>query len=70
MTMDVPWRVTRHTLGGSPSAVVFVETMEETWLDSLCDSLPVCNTVVGVGGGMAIDAAKYVSLRRGFDWSA
>ena len=65
MTMDLPWKVTRDSLGGSPSAVVFVETMEESWLDSVCESLPVCDTVVGVGGGMAIDAAKYVSWKKG-----
>jgi glycerol-1-phosphate dehydrogenase [NAD(P)+] len=65
MTMEIPWQVTRDSLGGNPLQVVFVETMEEAWLESVCDALPVCDTVVGVGGGMAIDAAKYVSWKKG-----
>lgn len=65
MTMEIPWKVTRDKMGGSPEAVVMVETMEEVWLDCMCDSLPACDCVVGVGGGMAIDAAKYVSWKKG-----
>jgi glycerol-1-phosphate dehydrogenase [NAD(P)+] len=65
MTMEIPWQVTRDSLGGNPLQVVFVETMEESWLEALCEALPACDTVVGVGGGMAIDAAKYVSWKKG-----
>lgn len=65
MTMDIPWKVTRDLLGGTPVQVTFVETMEEEWLEAVCASLPLCDTVVGVGGGMAIDAAKYVSWKKG-----
>ena len=65
MTMDIPWKVTREKMGGTPEEVVMVETMEEIWLDAMCNKLPACDTVVGVGGGMAIDAAKYVSWKKG-----
>lgn len=65
MTMEIPWKVTSEKIGGSPEAVIFIETMEEEWLDKMCEKLPVCDTVVGVGGGMAIDAAKYVSWKKG-----
>lgn len=64
-TMDIPWKVTKDKLGGSPEVVIMVETMEESWLDSMCESLPPCETVIGIGGGMAIDAAKYVSWKKG-----
>jgi len=63
-TMEIPWKVTRTKLGGTPEAVFFVETMEEAWLETVCASLPPCDVIVGVGGGMAIDAAKYVSWRK------
>lgn len=65
MTMDIPWQVTKDKLGGNPASVVMVQTMEEVWLDAMCERLPACGTVVGVGGGMAIDAAKYVSWKKG-----
>ena len=65
MTMEIPWKVTRDKMGGTPEAVVMIETMEESWLDQMCDKLPPCDCVVGVGGGMAIDAAKYVSWKKG-----
>ena len=64
-TMDIPWRVTKDALGGHPEAVVMVESMEETWLDGMLSTLPDCDTVVGIGGGQAIDAAKYISWKRG-----
>ena len=64
-TMEIPWKVTQDKLGGLPEAVIMVETMEETWLEAMLTRLPDCDTVVGVGGGQAIDAAKYVSWKRG-----
>ena len=66
MTMDIPWKVSKDKLGGTPLEVVFIETMEEKWLDQMCDKLTDCDTVVGIGGGMAIDAAKYVSWKKGW----
>ena len=65
MTMEIPWKVTKDKLGGSPEKVVMIETMEEAWLEAMCEALPVCDCVVGIGGGMAIDAAKYVSWKKG-----
>jgi len=64
-TMEVPWKLTHRRLGGNPEAVIMVETMEESWLDTMVSELPYFDTVVGVGGGQAIDAAKYVSWKKG-----
>jgi len=65
MTMEIPWRITKNKLGGNPEIVVFVETMEEKWLNSICEQMPEFDTIVGIGGGMAIDAAKYISWKKG-----
>lgn len=64
-TMEIPWKLTHGKLGGNPEAVIMVESMEESWLDRMVSELPSCDAVVGVGGGQAIDAAKYVSWKKG-----
>ncbi len=64
-TMEIPWKVTRENLGAKPRAVIMVETMEERWLADILAKLPECETVVGIGGGQAIDAAKFISWKRG-----
>lgn len=64
-TMKIPWELTKGKLGGNPEAVFMVESMEEHWLDQLVNQIPDCDTVVGIGGGQAIDAAKYISWKKG-----
>ena len=64
-SMEVPWRVTANRLGGDPVAVLMVESMEVEVLERQCESLPECDTIVGVGGGQAIDLAKYCAWKRG-----
>ena len=64
MTMEVPWKITQAKLSGLPEAVIMVETVEETWLEATLARLPKCDAVVGVGGGQAIDAAKYIAWKR------
>jgi glycerol-1-phosphate dehydrogenase [NAD(P)+] len=64
-TMEIPWNVIREKLGGKPQAVIMVENMEESWLEEVLAKLPECDTIAGIGGGQAIDAAKYISWKRG-----
>ena len=46
-------------------AAVTVGTTEEMELEQQLESLAQCHTFVGVGGGQAVDVAKYFSVRRG-----
>jgi len=64
-TMEVPWRLSRDKLGGNPEKIIMVETMEEKWLDQVVEGIPDCDAVVGIGGGQAIDTAKYISWKKG-----
>lgn len=64
-TMEIPWQIAKDVVGGIPEKVIMVETMEESWLNSMLTSLPECDTVVGVGGGQAIDMAKFISWKKG-----
>ncbi len=64
-TMEIPWDITKSFLGREPEAVVMVETMEEAWLENQLHALPACEAVIGIGGGQAIDAAKYFAWKKG-----
>lgn len=46
---------------------VFIDNMEETLLENLNSSAAYAEVVVGFGGGMSIDAAKYFAWKRELD---
>ena len=69
VTMADLWPMFEPALAGHDLAGVhLVESIEIDRLDSLLDSgldaVPAASSVIGLGGGQAIDVAKYVSWRR------
>ncbi len=64
-TMPVPWERARSLLGGDPEAVLLVDSMEQETIDAQIAKAPPCDAVVGIGGGQAIDLAKYMAWKRG-----
>ena len=64
MTMDVPWNLVKDRIGGTPVSATMITGLEHDYLDRLVKDVPKVDTVVGIGGGMACDAAKYFSGKR------
>ena len=60
-----PWETVQLQFPQPPRAAVVPESMEQRILEKQIDGMPVANTVFGVGGGSACDAAKMYSYRKG-----
>lgn len=65
VTQPEPWEMLRNRFGGTPAALVIAEGLERTRLEDLVTSLPgdvAC--VIGIGGGTAMDTAKWLHWRK------
>jgi glycerol dehydrogenase-like iron-containing ADH family enzyme len=65
VTMDDLWPVFAATVEGPGLAGVHrVTTLEVDDLEAMLEELPAAASVVGLGGGQAIDVAKFIAWRR------
>ena len=59
------YEVARRYLGRQPEALGYARWLDWTHLQKIADDVPEsAELIVGVGGGTALDASKYVALRR------
>ena len=65
VTMDDLWPTFARQLDGPDLAGVhLVETLDMDALETRLDQLPAAGSVIGLGGGQAIDVAKFIAWRR------
>ena len=65
LTQQEPWNFVCEQLADlGRKRVIFLQSMEKDELFKMEHDLPTTEIVVGLGGGQAIDAAKYVAWRR------
>ena len=65
LTSPSAWRAVADQFAHEPKAVEFVISQEQSEVDAMAARLPPAAHVVGAGGGMALDMAKYVAWKSG-----
>ncbi len=64
VTMSDLWPALEDRVAGGLGALHLVETLERARLDEVAVDLPQIEAVIGIGGGRAVDVAKYFAWRR------
>lgn len=64
VTMDDLWPLFEPHLRGDLAGVHSVRSLDVTALARVLDDLPAAASVIGLGGGQALDVAKFVAWRR------
>ena len=62
ITMEDLWPIYKNNFDPL-TKVIFVESTEKKWLDDLITKLGNFCSIIGLGGGQAIDTAKYISWK-------
>jgi glycerol-1-phosphate dehydrogenase [NAD(P)+] len=67
VTMPDAWKSAKDLVAQKPSAIHFVTTMDRIAIEKQAEKLPGLKTIVGLGGGTALDFAKFAGWKRGID---
>jgi glycerol dehydrogenase-like iron-containing ADH family enzyme len=65
VTMPDLWDIFKPHFDGAQYQLYLVSTIDGDALERELATLPACRAVVGLGGGQAVDTAKYIAWRRG-----
>ena len=64
VTMKALWHLSKDILGGKNLAHVhFVTSLELDHLNTVVEQLPAAASIIGIGGGTAMDVAKFMAWR-------
>ena len=64
ITAPPVWNTVEKMISRSPAQVLFVNNMDRQEIEQIEKGLPSFDTIVGIGGGMSMDLAKYVAWKR------
>ena len=64
VTMEEPWQLAAQRMPKPAETVLFVRDMDWDTVEAAERALPPVQRVVGIGGGSALDMAKYVAWKR------
>lgn len=64
VTMEDLWSLSEQVWDEHLAGVHFADSVEYEDLESMLEGLPAANSVIGIGGGRALDVAKYIAWRR------
>ncbi len=66
LTQPEPWAIAREQFAALDAMhVIYLHSMEQNEMAQMERALPTTGLVMGIGGGQAMDAAKYVAWKRG-----
>jgi len=66
LTQPEAWAITREQFTGRDNGhLIYLHSMEHDELSAMETALPPTGLVMGIGGGQAMDVAKFVAWRRG-----
>lgn len=61
----IAWSLCRDRVPSPPARLIEPPSLEQSALDALAGEVPPGAAIVGIGGGLVIDAAKYLARRDG-----
>ena len=64
VTMEDLWPMFSNYFDNNLASAYFVHTLEFEELSKELDKLPECNCVIGLGGGQALDVAKFIAWNK------
>lgn len=65
VTTQSPWTIARPMMASPAPNIVFVKSLEREHLEELVRAGTIRPIVIGLGSGLAMDAAKYIAWRTG-----